>query len=193
MRKLKLQMQLTLDGFVAGPNGEMDWMIWDWDDELNQYVSQLTDSVELILLGRNLAEGFIPTWQERLDNPATADDSARLFVDTPKLVFSKTLNPDTPSSKGWKNTSVVSRDLLEEISHLKQQEGGDLIAYGGSHFVSSLIQNGLIDEYYLFINPVAIGKGMPIFQQLDKPLKMNLKQSKAFSCGISLLHYTPQT
>lgn len=193
MRKLKLQMQLTLDGFVAGPNGEMDWMVWDWDEELNQYVSQLTDSVELILLGRKLAEGFIPTWQDRLANPETSDESARFFVDTPKLVFSKTLKPEDPSSKGWKNTQIVTRNFVEEISDLKQQQGKDLIVYGGSRFVISLIEKNLIDEYNLFINPVALGKGMPIFSQLKKYLKMKPLTTKAFSCGISLLSYTPDT
>ena len=87
MRKLKLQMQTSVDGFVAGPNGEMDWMTWDWDDALKGHVDALTASVDCMLLGRKLAEGFIPASAERLK---AGDPSAAVFVETPKVVFSRT-------------------------------------------------------------------------------------------------------
>lgn len=83
MRKLKLQVQLSVDGFIAGPNGEMDWMVWDWDEALNKSVAAITDPVDTKVLGRKLAEGFIPTWSSRLENPETADDGARKFVESP--------------------------------------------------------------------------------------------------------------
>ncbi len=90
MRKVKLQMQVSLDGFVAGPNGEMDWMTWNWDDELKEYVMKLTEPIDCIILGRVLAQGFIPHWTAAAQNPES-DSFTHKMVDTPKVVFSKTL------------------------------------------------------------------------------------------------------
>ncbi|MBD1207674.1 MAG: dihydrofolate reductase family protein [Ignavibacteria bacterium] len=184
MRTLKLQMQVSLDGFVAGANGEMDWMVWDWDDELKQYVKNITAPVDCIVLGRVLATGFIPTWEEQATNPETAEDFARTMNETPKVVFSKTL-----LESDWKRTALAKGDIVEEISRLKAQAGGDIIAYGGSSFVSALIQHGLIDEYHLFINPVALGSGIPIFTSLKSRLNLNLVRTESFSCGIVVLQY----
>ena len=186
MRKLKLQMQLTIDCFVAGADGEMDWMVWDWDDELKKYVSALHEPVDLILLGRNMMPGFIDAWNAQIDNPETGE-FARLMVETPKIVFSGSLE-----NSEWKNTIIASGDLTEEIKKLKAAEGGDIIVYGGASFVSSLIKNNLIDEYNLFVNPVAIGQGMTIFGELENYLKFKLVNSKAFSCGITAFRYEPQ-
>lgn len=188
MRKLKLQVQMTVDGYIAGPNGEMDFMVWNWDDELNQYVQAITDQVDCIVLGRKLAEGFIPYWAgvaADADNPEFT--SGKQFTDTHKVVFTKTL--DKPE---WANTVLATGDLVNEITQLKRQEGNDIIAYGGATFVSALIKHGLIDEYHLFINPAAIGNGMPIFRALDHKQHLTLVNSKAFDCGIVVLHYVPQ-
>lgn len=89
MRKLKLQVQMSLDGYIAGPNSEMDWMEWNWTEDINQYVTGITEPVDYILLGRNLAEGFIPTWEENLSNPEMAP-FAKKMVETPKVVFTPT-------------------------------------------------------------------------------------------------------
>lgn len=186
MRKLKLQVQMSIDGFIAGPNGEMHWMIWNWDEALLKYVSDITAPVDCIILGRKLAQGFIPHWTAELNNPNGVEEGAKKMVETPKIVFSKTLT-DTD----WENTVVARGDLVEEITALKKQAGNDIIAYGGAGFVSSLIKHGLIDEYHLFINPTAIGKGMTIFNGLDKDLKLNLVKSTSFDCGIVVLHYEP--
>ena len=186
MRKIKLQIQITIDSFIAGRNGEMDWVTWNWDEGLNKYVHDLINPVDCILLGRKLAEGFIPTWKSRLDDPKTADDFARKMVDTDKIVFSKTLN-----SNNWENTSIENGELNAAITKLKQTEGGDIIVYGGGNFVSNLIKNNLIDEYHIFVNPVAIGKGMPIFSGLENNLKLNLKATKQFECGIVVCCYQP--
>ncbi len=185
MRKLKLQMQVSLDGFVAGPDGEMGWLIQDWDEELNDYVTNLTAPVDCILLGRILAEGFIPAWEGMLSNPETAD-AAHKMVDTPKVVFSKTLTKST-----WNNAVVASGDTLEEINKLKTQPGGDIIVYGGARFVSSLIQHQLIDEYHLFMNPTILGRGMPIFENVKKSIDLQLVSSRCFSCGVAALCYIP--
>ena len=185
MRKLKLQVQMSIDGFIAGQNGEMDWMVWDWDDQIKKYVSGITEPVDCIIMGRNLATGFIPYWENVASNH---DDPQYQFGkkmrDTPKVVFTKTLDKSE-----WKNTVLAKGDLVEEINNLKNQNGNDIIAYGGATFVSSLIKAGLIDEFNLFVNPTAIGVGMPIFKELDMKQNFILKKAIAFECGIALLQY----
>lgn len=186
MRKLKLQMQTSLDGFVAGPNGELDWMTWDWDDELKNYVDDLHKPVDLILLGRKMTDGFIKAWESRLAKPESSEEEefARKMVETPKIVFTKTLE-----ISDWDNTSLAKGDLAEEVNALKNQSGKDIIVYGGAGFVSSLIKENLIDEYNLFINPTAIGKGMTIFEKSDGAMNLKLIDSKAFDCEIVGLCY----
>lgn len=188
MRRLKLQVQMTVDGYVAGPNGEMDWMTFNWDEALKQYVGQLTEPVDCIVLGRKLAEGFIPYWNSVAANPEDPQHAAgRKFTDTHKVVFTKTL--DQP---GWDHTVLAKGDLAPEISKLKAQEGKDIIAYGGATFVSALIKQGLVDEFHLFINPAAIGKGMTIFHSLDHKQDLTLVKATPFECGIVVLHYEPK-
>jgi dihydrofolate reductase len=188
MRTLKLQVQMTLDGFIAGANGGMDWMTFDWDDALKQYVADLTEPIDTIVLGRKLAQGFIPHWAGVAANPDDPEVLAgKKYTETPKVVFSKTL-----AKSEWANTTLATGDIVEEIIALKQQSGADIIAYGGSNFVSNLIKHNLIDEYHLFVNPTAIGRGMPIFAGLTANLKLNLVKTAAFDCGIIVLCYKPQ-
>lgn len=182
MKKLKLQVQMTVDGFVAGPNGELDWMTWSWDDGMAMYVNELTDSIDTILLGRKMTDGFVKYWKNTVSDPANPEYSfGRKMIDTPKVVFSKTLEKSE-----WDNTEIAKGNLADEVNKLKNQNGKDIIVYGGASFVSSLIKDGLIDEYYLFINPVSIGRGMAIFKD-----KINLKliKSQAFNCGVMVLNY----
>lgn len=186
MRKLKLQMQISLDGYVAGPNGEMDWMIMNWDDALNNYVMQISEPIDTILLGRKLAEGFIDTWKGINDNPESANKFSQIMNDSHKIVFSRTI-----TSHQWANTSVTNNNLVSEVNKLKNQNGGDMIAYGGGNFASQLIQHNLIDEYHLFINPVMLGGGMPIMDKLAERLLLNHVESKGFSYGITLVSYIP--
>lgn len=176
---------MTVDGFIAGLGGELDFMTWNWDDVLKQYVGDLTESVDCIVLGRKLAQGFIPYWAGVAADPNAAEhESGVKFTETPKVVFTKTLEKSE-----WNNTVLAKGDLADEIKKLKLQEGRDIIAYGGAAFVSSLIREGLIDEYHLFINPAAIGNGLTIFKDLDAKRDLKLVKSKAFDCGIALLHY----
>src|ERR687896_2593605 len=188
LRKLKLQVQMSMDGYIAGPNGEMDWMVWNWDDKIKEYVNELTESVDSILLGRKMTEGFISYWSDVMTKP---DDPgyafAKKMIETPKVVFTKTLN----KSK-WINTDIATGDLTEEVSKIKSQNGGDIVVYGGASFNSSLIKEKLIDEFYLFINPVAIGNGMTIFKDLNEIQKYTLIESKVFESGEVLLCYEPK-
>jgi dihydrofolate reductase len=188
LRKLKLQVQMSIDGCIAGPNGEMDWMVGLQDDKINKYVNELTESFDTILLGRKMADGFISYWSDVINKP---DDPwyalAKKMIEIPKIVFTKTLN----KSK-WINTDIATGDLTDEIIKLKSREGKDMVVYGGASFDSSLIKLGLIDEFLLFINPVAIGNGMTIFKDLNEIQKFNMVKSIAFDGGEVLLHYEPR-
>ncbi|WP_205513585.1 dihydrofolate reductase family protein [Longitalea arenae] len=179
MRKLKLQVQLSVDGYIAGVNGEMDWMTANWDDALKEFVTRLTDPVDLILLGRKLAEGFIPFWAS---NPAL--EGAAKMNNTFKIVFTNTIEKCE-----WNNTALAKGKLVDEVTSLKKEAGGDIIVYGGGSFVSSLIRSGMIDDFYLFINPAVLGKGMPIFNQVETTQNLTLVESRSFPCGITCLHY----
>ncbi|WP_400193189.1 dihydrofolate reductase family protein [Hymenobacter sp. B81] len=188
MRKLKLQMQMTADGFVAGPNGELDWMACPWTADLEQYVTALTEPVDTIVLGRQLAEGFIPHWAAVAADPAHEEHWAgRTFTDTPKVVFSRRL-----TASPWPNTVLAKGDLVTEITELKSQPGQDLITYGGVSLAASLVQHGLVDELHLFVNPTAIGRGRSIFAELTAHQPLTLVQATAFDCGIVGLHYAPR-
>jgi dihydrofolate reductase len=185
MRKLKLQVQITIDGFISGQNGEMDWMCFPWTDDIISYVREITEPVDTIILGRKLAEGFIPHWENVVKNPNDPEFEGGIkYTTTPKIVFTKTIEKSI-----WNNTEVENGELVEEITKLKNQNGKDIIVYGGGTFVTSLINARLIDEFHLFINPTAIGNGMTIFNGLDKNQKLKLKIGKQFDCGIALTCY----
>lgn len=187
MRKLKLQVQMSINGYICGPNDELDFMVWDWDDELKQYVSMLTEPVDCIVMGRKLAEGFIPHWANVAANPNHPEfTDGQKFTNTPKVVFTKTL-----TRSAWDNTVLAKGDLVAEIAQLKSQPGKDIIAYGGATFVSALIKHNLIDEYHLFINPAAIGNGRSIFAALGQQLNLTLVKAMAFTSGIVVLNYVP--
>lgn len=176
---------MSIDGCIAGPNGEMDWMVGLLDDKLIKYENELMESFDTILLGRKMTDLFISYWSDVISKP---DDPwyefAKKMIETPKVVFTKTLN----KSK-WINTDLATGDLTDEIIKLKSRDGKDMVVYGGASFDSSLIKLGLIDEFLLFINPVAIGNGMTIFKDLNEIQKFNMVKSIAFDCGIVLLHY----
>lgn len=180
MRKLILQMQTTLDGFVStGPNDEQAWVTWDLES-IRPHVLELLDSCDTILIGRKLAVDYIPYWQKTFTNHHDPmHDIATRIVNAKKIVFSKTL-----SSAKWDNTVIENGDLTAAVKALKQQDGKDIVVYGGSSFVSALIKEDLIDEFEFYINPVAIGKGEGVFNQIDGFRKLKLKRSDAYNSGI---------
>ena len=186
MRKLKLHVGMSIDGCIAGPNNEMDWIDFTWNEKLREYEDRLHEPVDTILLGRKMTDEFISYWSNVINKPEDPEYTfAKKMIETPKIVFTKTLNKSE-----WPNTEIATGDLKDEITKLKSQEGGgDIIVYGGASFDSSLIKENLIDEYYLFINPVAIGNGKTIFKDLKEIHKLNLIESVTFDSGTVLLHY----
>ncbi len=185
LRKLKLQVQISVDGCIAGPNNEMDWINFTWNEKLREYEDRLHEPVDTILLGRKMTNEFISYWSNVMNKPEDPEYTfAKKMMETPKIVFTTTLNKSE-----WPNTEIATGDLKDEITKLKSQEGGDIIVYGGASFDSSLIKENLIDEFYLFINPVAIGNGKTIFKDLKEIRKFTLIESIAFDSGTVLLHY----
>lgn len=192
MRKLILEMQLSVDGFAADPDGNGSWMVWNygeewtWDPALQAYHTALIASADEILLSRKMAEeGFIGHWERMAANVANPQSVfAGQIRDARKVVFTHTL--DQPR---WPNTVLAKGDLAEEVKALKRQQGKNLIVFGGVSFVSALIAAGLIDEYHLIINPSVIGRGMPIFDKVQEILGLSLVSATTYACGITVLHY----
>jgi len=185
MRKLHLQVQMSIDGFVStGPDDEQKWVTWAWA-EIRPYVLGLLDATDTILIGRKLAVDYIPYWQEvntKPDDPMY--EVAQRIVRAKKVVFTKTVDKSE-----WDNTELARGELADEIKNLKTQSGKDIIVYGGSSFVSAIIKEGLIDEFHLFVNPVALGQGGAIFDQLENIQQLKLKKSIVYDCGIVLMNY----
>lgn len=186
MRKVKLQMQMTINGYVGGPNGENDWMTWNPDDEFLAFIGSHFDSTDTLLLGRKLAEGFIEHWENAaVTNPE--HPFAKKIVDIPKIVFTRTLEESI-----WNNTTLAKGNLADEIARLKKQEGKDIAVVGGAGFAASLIKEGLIDEFNLIINPTAIASGMTIFNLLDGVRKFTPIESKLYNGGKTVLSFKPK-
>jgi dihydrofolate reductase len=187
MRKLKLQIQMTIDGFVAGPNGELDWM-WTSaqpDESMFGKIAELAETSDTILLGRKMTREFCDYWENVADNqPDSPEYSfAQQMVNMRKIVFSRTQK----EIKG-RNVEVENGDMVAAVKALKSQPGKDILVYGGADFVRSLINENLVDEYYIFTNPVAIGNGLSIFQ--EKKL-LELQKSIAYKNGKILNLYLP--
>jgi dihydrofolate reductase len=185
MRKLKLHIQTSADGYMGGPNGEIDWLTGPWSEDMNAYTQESHDPVDLIVLGRKLAEGFIPAWASRTPDEGETQESIDFMNDTPKVVISKSL-----TSSPWANATVAS-DLVKTVNDLKAQPGGDIMVYGGSTLVTNLIAEGLLDELNLYVNPVAIGAGLPVFPTGGYQ-QLHLVTAQPFQCGITAFRYEPK-
>jgi len=185
MRKLKLQMQITLDGFNStGPNDEQKWVTWDLEG-IKQYVIDLLDSSDTIIIGRKLAVDYIPYWEETVKNiNDPMYEFATRIVNARKVVFTKTIERSI-----WNKTELSKGDLADEINELKKQNGKDIIVYGGSSFVAALIKEGLIDEFHFFLNPIAIGSGVSAFEQLKNWQPLDLKKTITCNSGLVILNY----
>ena len=181
MRKVLFFILTSLDGYFEGPNREIDWH--NVDVEFNNFSIEQLHSVDILLFGRVTYEMMARFWPSR-QAIETDPIVANLMNSMPKVVFSKTL-----ASATWQNTRLVKSNFAEEISRLKQQPGKDLIIFGSSDLAVTFLQAGLLDEIRLLINPVVLGGGKPLFNGIQKKLKLKLKSSRVFQSGNVLLCY----
>ena len=177
MRKLIYSMSVSLDGFIAGPDGEIDWS--PPDEELHRFHNQQTRELGGHLLGRRLYETMV-YWETADENPSALEyelEFARIWKDMPKIVFSKTLE------KVEGNSRLVRDGVAEEVAKLKEQPGKDL-AVGGAGLASTCIKLGLLDEYRLFVSPVVLGGGTPYFPALDERINLDLVETQTFGSRV---------
>jgi dihydrofolate reductase len=171
MRKLILSMQVSLDGYVEGPNGDMSWMQTDNDNEWDDMFENL-QSVDLFLVGAGMWTGYRDYWKQALADPNFSADEvkyAKLAEKTQHIIFSKTLK-----NTGWENATINNGDLATEVKKLKEQPGRDIMTFGGAAFAASLVDSGLVDEYRLTINPAILGGGKSFFHHLKNNHKLQL-------------------
>jgi dihydrofolate reductase len=192
MRKVILFMAVSLDGFVCGPNGELDWE--NRDEEVSRYlIPDLLSTVDTMLLGRVLYQGFEQAWPAMAKDPSSPSDLvdfAHWIEDSPKFVFSKTLE-----TVEWKNSRLVAvkddKDIIQEVKKLKQQPGGDMVLFGGARIAQTFVRLGLIDEYRLKLQPTVLGSGKPLFKDIQDRMPLKLMTSKTFDSGVIGLYYQP--
>jgi dihydrofolate reductase len=182
MRKLIYSMGVSLDGFIAGPGGEIDWGAPD--EELHRFHNQQTREIGAHLCGRKLYEVMV-YWETADQNPSAPEhvlEFARIWKDLPKIVFSKTLE------KVEGNARLLRDGVAEEVAKLKEQPGKDL-AVGGAGLASTLIKLGLVDEYRLFVSPVVLGGGTPYFPALDERINLELVETQTFGSRVVYVRY----
>jgi len=173
-------MQISIDG--CNPQGGDDNTSWD---EEREYSLDLLKGADVIALGSKTAPDFIPYWDKAAEDPENSwQDVARHISRARKLVFSSsTDHPD------WNNSQIETGDLADAINRLKAENAKHIIVYGGISFVRSLIRLHLVDEFHLFVNPLAMGNGKSVFSDLDGLLQLELRKSIGFRSGRVLLHY----
>jgi len=187
MRKVILSNEVTLDGFFAGPNGELDWQIVD--EESHQYTIDLLSNVDALLFGRVTYQLMADYWPAAATNPSTSKGDLEIadkMNNLPKIVFSKTLR-----QVEWNNSRLVKDNIAQEISKMKQQPGKDMVIFGSGSIVSPLMQLGLIDEYRIIVNPVVLGNGNPLFKGINDKQTLKLLKTRVFDSGIVILFYEP--
>ncbi|HEX9086931.1 MAG TPA: dihydrofolate reductase family protein [Arthrobacter sp.] len=183
MRKVIFMMQVSLDGYFEGPDQDLDWH--RVDDELHRHFNNELRTMGAFLDGRvtyELMAGFWPTVDQDPSAPAPMAEFAGIWRDMPKIVYSRTL-----ASAGW-NTEVVRDVVAGEVTRLKEEPGGDL-ALGGANLAASFRRLGLIDEYRIYVHPVLIGRGNPLFQETGAMTPLRLLESRTFGNGVVLLRY----
>jgi dihydrofolate reductase len=182
MRQVIYSMGVSLDGFIAGPNGEIDWGAPD--EERHRFHNQQTREIGAHLCGRRLYEEML-YWETADENPSAAEhelEFARIWTNLPKIVFSNTLE------KVEGNARLARDGVAEEVAELKEQPGKDL-AVGGADLASSLIELGLIDEYRLFVSPVVLGGGTPYFPALQERIDLELVETRTFGSRVVYVRY----
>lgn len=185
MRNLIFFMHTSLDGFVTGPHGEMNWI--HVDDEIFDFVGTMTDTADAALYGRVTYEMMQAYWPTAGDDPNASKhdkEHSAWYNKVPKIVLSRTI-----SEEGLENTTVISEQLTEKINSIKSEDGGNILIFGSPGASHSLLSLGLIDEFWLFVNPVLVGQGIPLFKDVEGMKRLKLAESKVFSSGVVALHY----
>jgi dihydrofolate reductase len=185
-------MVYSLDGFVAGENNELDWE--NQDTEIGGYmIPDLLKTVDTMILGRVLYEGFSQAWPAMAKAPNMPEgivDFANWVIDSPKIVISKTLK-----KAEWENSTLINvesdDDIVKEVKKLKEQPGGDIVLFGGVRLAQTLVKLGLVDEYRFKVQPIVLGKGKALFSGVTEQRKLKLTFSKAFKAGVVALYYEP--
>ena len=183
-------MHTSLDGFVAGLNGELNWV--KIDEEMFDFVATMTDKADTALYGRVTYEMMQNYWPAAGKQPNASKhdiEHSAWYNKVAKVVLSKTM-----SEKGLENTTIISDQLTEKINKIKKESQSlsgekNILIFGSPTASHSLLNLGLIDEFWLFVNPVLLGKGIPLFKGIPETIKLNLIETKTFSCGVIALHY----
>ncbi len=180
-------MHLSLDGFVSGPNGELNWV--KVDDEIFDYVGKRISEGDTALYGRvtyQMMENYWPTAGDKPDATKHDIEHSKWYKKVHKVVLSKTIK-----DAGLTNTKVIGDNLSEQINEIKQQAGPDILLFGSPSATNSLIQLDLIDGYWLFVNPIILGRGIPLFAGIKDKIKLKLlPTTRQFACGVTELNYT---
>jgi dihydrofolate reductase len=188
MRKLIVSINVTLNGFMAGPNGNLDWHMPYWNEEMSRVTSEQLSNADTILLGRVTYNAMARYWPVQQASPYAAREDAG-FADMmnsyTKVVFSKTLT----TVSNWSNSRLANRSMTHEINELKQQPGKDIMVYGSGKLVTALIRHNLVDEYHIWIHPVAIERGRALFKNLHDRLNIHPYKTKVFDTGVVLICY----
>ena len=185
MRKIISFAHISLDGFVAGPNGEMDWI--KINDEIFEHVEQRIGLTDTALYGRKTYDMMESYWPTAADQPnATRHDRvhSEWYSRANKIVFSR-------SMKGVvrPNTTIISDGFAEHIDSVRRQPGTDILLFGSPSATHALMQHGLIDGFWLFVNPVVLGKGIPLFDGSQTAAQLDLISTRQFACGVTELNY----
>lgn len=179
-------MHISLDGFVAGPNGEMNWI--KVDEEIFDYVGKRISKTDTALYGRVTYEMMENYWATAADKPSASKhdiEHSRWYSKVHKLVLSKTMKEEALT-----NTNVISDNLSERINKIKQQTGNEILLFGSPTATQSLLKQNLIDGFWLFVNPIVLGKGIPLFEDIQNKINLKLlKTSQQFNCGVTELNY----
>ena len=186
MRKIISFMHISLDGFVAGPNGEMDWI--KVDEEIFEYVGKRIGEGDTALYGRvtyQMMEGYWPGAGDKPGANRHDIEHSKWYSKVHKLVLSKTLK-----GAGLTNTTIISDKLSDKINEIKQQAGKEILLFGSPTATHSLMQLNLIDGYWLFVNPIILGRGIPLFADIKDKIKLKLLSTRQFTCGVTELNYT---
>ena len=178
-------MHSSLDGFVAGPNGEMDWI--KVDEEIFAHVGKRIGEGDTALYGRvtyQMMEGYWPTAADKPNATRHDIEHSKWYKKVHKIVLSKTLK-----DADLTNTEIISDNLSDRINNVKQKPGEDILLFGSPTATHSLIQLSLIDGYWLFVNPIILGQGIPLFTGIKEKIKLKLFKTQQFSCGVTELSY----